>query len=279
MLEPLDVARLDEARQAAGVAAVSEHVRPVVGGGVACRGEPGSWNNAAIGLGMGERLPDDWGDELRSIVAWYASAGIEPRLDLVPFADPAILRHCEAESFCLRHFENVLYRQLRAGERVVAAGARPGIEVRLVDPGDDAEVRRYSEIAMSGFHPPGHVFAETDFALSSRIVKHPRTRSFIASVETESGVVDAGAGAIELHGETSCLFGLSTLPAFRRMGVQQTLIAARLNLAIEMGMRVSTISSRPGEGTERNVRRMGFQTAYTKAILVKPGPGLVPSQG
>lgn len=61
-----------------------------------------------------------------------------------------------------------------------------------------------------------------------------------------------------------------------RHGIQQTLIAVRLNLAVERGIRVATIGSRPGTGTERNGRRMGFQTACTKCILARPGPGLIP---
>ena len=58
----------------------------------------------------------------------------------------------------------------------------------------------------------------------------------------------------------------------------RTLIAARLNHAGTRGVRVATIGSRPGAGTERNVRRMGFQTAYTKVMLARSGPGLVPNR-
>jgi GNAT superfamily N-acetyltransferase len=65
------------------------------------------------------------------------------------------------------------------------------------------------------------------------------------------------------------------LPEFRRRGIQQALIAARLNYAAARGARLATIGSKPGAGTERNVRRMGFATAYTKPVMVRPGPGLV----
>jgi GNAT superfamily N-acetyltransferase len=169
---------------------------------------------------------------------------------------------------------------LRAGEKPTPAQTPdPRIRVRLVNKDDDAEVRLCSRIAMTGFHPPGHEFAESDYEMWARVVKHPRTRSLLASVETPEGLVPAGAGSIELHGEIACLFGLSTLHAFRKLGIQQSLIAARLNLAIDQGVKVATIGSRPGAGTERNVRRMGFQTAYTKVILAQPGPGLVPARG
>jgi hypothetical protein len=279
-MEPHEVAGLEEHRLAVGVAEISEHVRPVQGGGVACRGVPGSWNNMTVGVGMHGALPDDWRDELRSICAWYEGAGVEPRLEVAPFADMSLLKHCEAERFVVRNFDNVLYRVLRAGEKAVPAQTPdPRIRVRLVNKDDDAEIRAFSRIAMTGFHAPGHEFAESDYEMWARIVKHPRTRSVLASVETPNGLVPAGAGSIELHGEIACLFGLSTVHEYRRLGIQQSLIAARLNLAMEHGVKVATIGSRPGAGTERNVRRMGFQTAYTKVILARPGPGLVAARG
>lgn len=279
-MEPHEVARLEEERLAVGTAEISEHVRPVRGGGVACRDVPGAWNNLIVGVGMHGALPSDWGDELRSICGWYEDAGVEPRIEVAPFADMSLLRHCEAERFVVRNFDNVLYRVLQPGERVMTAQAPdPRIRVRPVKKDDDADVRAASRIAMTGSHPPGHEFEESDYALWAKIVKHPRTQTFVASVETPEGLVPAGAGSIELHGEIACLFGLSTLHAFRKLGIQQSLIAARLNLAIEQGVKVATIGSRPGAGTERNVRRMGFQTAYTKVILARSGPGLTPARG
>jgi GNAT superfamily N-acetyltransferase len=88
-----------------------------------------------------------------------------------------------------------------------------------------------------------------------------------------------GAGSVEFAGELCALFGLSVLPEFRRRGIQQALIAARLNEARRRGAHLATISGRPGAATERNVMRMGFALAYTKVILVKPGPGLTPMVG
>lgn len=76
------------------------------------------------------------------------------------------------------------------------------------------------------------------------------------------------------YAEVCALFGLSLLPEFRRRGIQQALIAARLNSASVRGARLATIGSKPGAETERNVRRMGFATAYTKPVMVRPGPGL-----
>jgi GNAT superfamily N-acetyltransferase len=276
-MDILEIAQLEESRLAIGVAEISDHTLPIKSGGVACRGMPGWWNNMAVGLGMNGPVARE---EIEELAKWYEAAGVEPRIEGCPLADASLFKHCEDLNFRVRGFDNVLFRELSGNEHVQPAQTPdPTISIRIVNKDDDAEVRTYSRLSMTGFSPPGFVPPETDFDLWSRVVKHPRTVSFIASIRDDSGAHDAGAGALEVHDEIACLFGLSTLQPYRKRGIQQSLIAARLNLAASRGVRVATIGSRPGAGTERNVRRMGFQTAYTKVFLTRAGPGLVPARG
>lgn len=271
------IARLEESRLAVGLSEISDHVLRIGSGGVACRALPGWWNNTCVGLGMSGPVARD---EIEQLAVWYEAAGIEPRIEVCPLADPSLIKHCEELHFRVRDFENVLYRELSGDEHVRPVQTPdPSISIRIADKADDTEVRTYSRLSMTGFSPPDFVPPESDFELWARVVKHPRTVSFIGSIRDADGVHDAAAGAIEVHEEIACLFGLSTLAPFRKRGLQQSLIAARLNLAADRGVRVATIGSRPGAGTERNVRRMGFQTAYTKAILARAGEGLVANRG
>lgn len=106
-----------------------------------------------------------------------------------------------------------------------------------------------------------------------RAARHPRSVGVMAMLDGRC----VGAGGMGLHDHVAALFGLSGIPEFRRRGIQQALIAQRLNIAAQMGRRLATIGSRPGASTERNVRRMGFQTAYVKPMVVRPGPGLAPN--
>ncbi|MGH7242268.1 MAG: GNAT family N-acetyltransferase [Phycisphaerales bacterium] len=276
-MEIRDLALLEESRLVVGMAEISDHTLPIKSGGVACRATPGWWNNVAVGLGMNGPVARE---ELEEMAAWYESAGIEPRVEVCPLADMSLLKECESLRFAARNFDNVLYREISKSEKVVPAQpADPAISIRIVDRSNEADVRAWGRISMTGSRPADVVIPEQDYELSSRVVKHPRTYSFIASIRDSRGTHDAGAGALELHGEIASLFGLSTLHAFRKRGIQQSLIAARLNLASANGAMVATICSRPGAGTERNVRRMGFQTAYTKVILTRAGPNLIASRG
>lgn len=276
-MDILDIARLEEARIALGVSEISDHVLLIKSGGLACRAQPGWWNNLAANMGMCGPVTRE---EIEEVARWYESAGVEPRIEGCPYADASLFKHCEDLNFRVRGFDNVLFRELSKDVRAVPAQTPdPSITIRIVNKDDENEVRTYSRLSMTGFSPPGFVPPESDFDLWARVVKHPRTVSFIASIRDATGTHDAAAGALEVHEEIACLFGLSTLAPYRKRGLQQSLIAARLNHATDQGVHVATIGSRPGAGTERNVRRMGFQTAYTKVFLTRTGPGLTPNRG
>ncbi len=75
----------------------------------------------------------------------------------------------------------------------------------------------------------------------------------------------------------ACLFGATTLPPYQRRGIQSALIAHRLDAARRAGASLATIGSAPAHHTARNAMRHGFQLAYAKVILVRPGEGLVPA--
>lgn len=267
-MDLIEVARLEEARHARAMAEGAPESRPF-GGGVAARGHPGSWVNAVVGAGLEGNVGRT---ELEQIVAWYESARIETRLDLTPFVDRGLLGHCAAMGFVLRSFESVFFRVMARGERITPVHPTPpGLVIREVDRHDDAALRAYVLVAMSGFHPEGQGPTEDDVRLTMAFARHPRTVWFSAELD---GVV-VGAGACEVvEGRVAALFGASVRPAFRRRGVQQALLAARLALAAERGCVIATIGSRPGAATERNVRRLGFQAAYDKVILCRPGQGL-----
>jgi len=270
MIDLRDVAMLEEARLAVGMSEVALESRSIPeewGGGVVTRGDPGTWVNSSVGMGMrgGVRA-----EAVDAVIEFHESAGVEPRVEVCPFADPTIVGHLAARGFGLRQFESVFFRPLGEGESVPASEPE-GVRIAGVDPGDRETVDGYCRAIASGFAEPAAP-SEGDLALALRVVRHPRVASF-GAFDGAGRVV--GGGSVELHESVASLFGLSVAPAFRRRGVQLALMAARLRLAGERRIRVATISSRPGVATERNARRMGFQVAYTRVVVTRPGAGLV----
>lgn len=270
MLDHLIVAQLEEWRQARGLADIAPEYC-MVAGGCAARGAPGTWINNSVGIGLNGPVDPT---EIDLLVRWFEEVSIEPRVELSPYADPSALRALSARGFVIRDWENVLYRELHPSVPVIPVQTPPAdLTIAVLDPSDSSAVREYAMVSMSGFLPPETMPSDAEIELAERWARHPRTVCVTGSLEGQ--VVGAGAASVD---ETIvALGGLSVLPHARRRGVQQALIAARLNIACKRGATLATIGSRPGAPTERNVRRMGFTLAYTKAIIVKPGPGLVPN--
>jgi ribosomal protein S18 acetylase RimI-like enzyme len=251
---------------------IADESRPWAGG-VMCRAGPGNWINYVAGAGFAGEVSRE---AMAEMIAFYEEKGIEPRIELAPFADGSLVSLCAEHGFVVRVFESVFFRELQTLASVEPVQAPPpGLRIERVDQHNQAALRRFCETAMSGFYPPGMTPTEDEIRTAMRSASHPRSIAVVGYIGDEP----AGAGAMELARvddvPITSLFGLSVRPEFRRRGVQQALIAARLNIAIEHGARLATISSRPGVATERNVRRMGFEVAYTKGILVRPGAGLV----
>jgi len=271
ILDLSEVARLEEARLARGMAEIADEARPC-GGGMACRGAPGVWSNTMVGMGFaGEVTRQD----LEGAIEWYEAAATEPRAEVCPFAHESLVKHLEDLKFSVRFFESVFFREITGGEITTPNSPPSGLRLVRLGAHEPEMLDQAARVVAGGFAPPGATLREEDVDLFKRCALHART-AYIAGILDDQVV---GAGGIEFSGEIAALFGLSVHPEYRRRGVQQAILKLRLELARDRGVRVATISSRPGVATERNVRRMGFQVAYTKAIVVRPREGLTPSRG
>jgi GNAT superfamily N-acetyltransferase len=269
----LATARRLEAIQAEAVRDLAAESEPVAGGWMAANG-PGSYLNKAAGMGFeAEPSPED----LERAERFFASRGIEPRIELTAFAPIGFLRRIAERGFVLQEFEHTLVLpvtgELSGLEQRLPAGRPRDVRIVPLDPTDAAQIRAFVETSASGFHPEGSPIPDTFLSTGIKAATASDHHGFLAYV----GDQVAGAGGSSYRGGVLSLFGTSVLPAFRRRGIQQALIAARLGRALSLGASLASITSHPGIPTERNAARLGFQLAYVRAVMVKRGPGLVPS--
>ncbi|RKI15843.1 N-acetyltransferase [Corallococcus sp. AB030] len=267
----VEIARRFERKQATSAVALSTASAPLADGWMAFGGV-GSYINKSCGYGFERAVTDA---ELDALVDFFASRGVEPKAELSPFAPQPLLKGLADRGFVLREFETVLYRPLQVGEDLsrLSRGAPAGLRVERVDPSDDAAVHRFVEVAGSGFVPEGESMPAIFLEMGLKAARNPVSDSYVAWLDG----VAVGAGSCEVSDGLTSLFGTSVLPAYRRLGVQQALIAARLARGLEKGSDLAAIMSSPGIPTERNAMRLGFLMAYSRAVLVKPGAGLEPS--
>jgi len=268
----LATARRLEAIQAEATRELADESEPVAGGWMAANGH-GSYLNKAVGMGFGA---EPTAEEIGRVERFFASRGIEPRIELTAFAPLGFLRTLAERGFVLQEFEHTLVlpvndRLAGLAERLPAGRAAARIE--LLDPGDPALVRTFVVTSASGFIPEGGTIPDIYLTTGTKAATAPDHHGFLAYVDDQV----AGAAGSSYRGGVMSLFGTSVLRAFRRRGLQQSLIAARLQRALSLGADLASITSHPGIPTERNAARLGFQLAYVRAVMVKRGPGLVPS--
>lgn len=267
-----EIALREERRQAEGTAAVADESL-VLGGGILSFAGRGSWANQACGLGLDGAVSDA---DLDRLVDFYASRGVEPRVELCPFADASVVDGLAERGFVLREFENVLARHLDPSEDLRSILTRPlpaELAIERVDPRDDVTVDTVIEVSTSGFRPAGEPVPQNLYEVARRGILQSGCDSYLARMDG----VPAGGSSMEARGSIAALYGTTVLPRYRRRGIQAALIVRRLERARERGCTLAVIHSRPGIATESNALRLGFFLAYTKVVLVRPGEGLEPS--
>lgn len=291
MLEPVEVARREEHRQAVSVSEIAGDWEPFAGGRMSFGGVD-SWANQASGCGLDGPVSEA---ELDRLVAFYDERGVGGEVEVAPSAHESLVQGLNARGFAIKHFETVLAavggslargvegeRGRSAMERLTH-GMPEGVEIRRVEPGDEEFDRAFARFGMGQFVPGGvEAVSEGQIAVSMRAHRHPRNVSFVA-LDAASGRSDAerivGVAGVEVvldpavapHGPVACLYGTGVAQGFRRRGIQQALIAARLDVCAEMGCPVVCIHTKPGIPTERNAMRLGFAVMYTKVVVGRAG--------
>lgn len=270
MLDSAAVARAEEWRQAVSVGEIAGETIHL-GGGIASFGGAGSWANQACNLAMAGPIT---GEELERLVGFYRDRGVAGKVEVAPYAHESLLVGLAERGFRLEGFETVMATPLARTEDPMQRLACPppdGIAFRRFAPtGDD-------EADWAFLAPVNEAFGDPDTPDSRRVglaaVRHARSVNFMASCDGRH-IASAGMEVMldNPHGAIACLFGAATVPGYRGRGVQQTLIALRLAHAAAAGCELVCIHTKPGIPTERNARRLGFEVAYTKAVLIGPKP-------
>lgn len=236
-----------------------------IAGGVASFAEPGSPLNKVAGLGF-DGVPST--DGLDAIEKQFAERDAPVQVELAHLADPAIGELLTARGYRLVGFENVLGIDLRG---TPAAITPPEVWVR---PSGENEFDTWLDIVADGFaHPDTQGIASHEEFPREIIAAAMRDLTTAAGVQRYLALLNgqlAGAASMRISHGIAQLTGAATLPAFRRQGVQSTLLTNRLAVAAAAGCDIAVITTQPGSKSQQNAQSRGFTLLYTRAILVKP---------
>ncbi|WP_224248005.1 GNAT family N-acetyltransferase [Hyalangium gracile] len=250
----LGLARRVELAQAAQnrTATPPEGILEVAGGFALFHG-PGSPLTQAIALGLdGPVSPAD----LDRVEAHLGRGGGAIPIELLPFAHPSLAQELARRGYRVSEFQQVLVRELthRWPES-------PQVEARPIHPHEARALARTVASAFLGREE----LSEEEATLMLPMTSMPGTTCFIALADGEP----AGGGTVALHEGVATLSGAGVRERFRGRGLQQALIAARLDWAVRHGCTLASSSTLPGTSSQRNLERMGFFIAYPKVVMVR----------
>lgn len=258
----LDLARRLEASEAIhGVACARAHqqLHPErgatvleVGGGVAIFVGVDSALTHALGMGMRGAMR---ADEIDRMEDFYRQRGAAVNIELCPLADPSLVIALKDRGYGVVESNSVLVRALDGNSFA------PAETVRQAYPDEEF---RWAGTVGRGFLEKEDLNAE-EMAVGSAIWHMVGSRCYLGFAAGRAGA----AAALAMHKGLATLFADSTMIGFRGAGLQRALIRERLRVAVEEGCDQATASTLPNSISQRNYERLGFQLAYTKAILMQ----------
>ncbi len=225
-----------------------------VGSGQARYAGPDSPLNRAVGLGFGGAVGLE---EVAAVEEFYRQRSAAPRIDVCPLADPSLVDVLQERGYRLERFFNILVLALPLANIPPPPAT---LEIQAVGP-DAAEL--WLDTVSQGF-AGSDLPTAADRRISAPNASSANGTRLLATIDGRP----AGGGAMYLHDGVAEFGGASTLVEFRGRGVQTALLHERLRLASAAGCDYAIVITTPGSGSQRNVLRLGFTLAYTKAVLV-----------
>jgi hypothetical protein len=258
----IDRAEIDFCALAGEVGAPAGVASLEVGGGRALFGKAGSPLNKVLGLGLSGPVSDE---ALDAIERFYSERASPAQIELCPLAYADVPARLCSRGFVLQAFETQLARL--TGRIAIE---RPDVRVTLAQPDeDDLWMRVVAEgfgaaEPHAGGGPEHETFSTEQMIEMMRQFQHPDIRRYLARVEG----MPAGGGSSWVQDRVLGIAGTSTLPAYRRRGVQAAIaVQAMEDAAAEAD--IATATTAPGSTSQRTFERLGFQVLYNRAIVVK----------
>ncbi|KAF0235668.1 MAG: hypothetical protein FD167_4586 [bacterium] len=211
----------------------------------------------ALGMGLQETVSVS---EIEELEDFYYRKNSAVNIELSPLVEPALLELLGTRGYHLVEVSNVLIKRLDKSNLLKLSA--PEVEISTVD---TSTINDWANTVIKGFGAEGE-FADMLNAVWQTGFCIPDNYFFLARIDNNC----AGGGGIFIYENVASLSGASTLPEFRKLGVQNKLLQHRLNLAIELGCDLAVISTLPGTISQRNSERQGFQVAYTRVKLMRP---------
>jgi GNAT superfamily N-acetyltransferase len=234
----------------------TEAVTRPIGGGLAVFAGVKSPLSGLYGLGLWEPVTPAHLDEAE---AFFHARGLDMAMEvgICPFADLSVVRLLVERGYVIHDFMNTY--ALEVSKLEFEPHLPSGATLRIADV---SEARLWFETTESNrdwAEPDGVSF------MVIRTMQKANSQLFLVWMDGKP----VSAGAMDIHDGVASFIAGQTLPAFRGRGLQTALLQARLSAAKIAGCNLALTHSRPGNTSQRNILRAGFQLVYTNIDLRK----------
>jgi GNAT superfamily N-acetyltransferase len=229
-----------------------------IAGGVAVFAGVDSPVTQAIGVGLDGAVTDE---DLDRLGDFFQARNAPAAIELCPLVEMSLYEKFAARGYRLLEVSNVLVREITDAD-AVPLPIPPGILVRQAFP-DEAKL--WTRTVAQGFAEQFPVTPEM-LNVMEGFFQAVNATAFLAYVDGEL----AGGAALAMHAGVCGLFGASTLPDFRRSGVQTALLGSRIFWAVGRGCDLAVSITAPASISQRNIERAGFRVAYSRTKLIRP---------
>jgi len=256
----LELARRIEIAEAQAAAMCAEQMKLLepgsagvveqIAGGYAVYCGPNSPVTQAVGIGLAGPVSAEEFDRLEE---FYFSRQEPVRVETCPLADASVLEHYGQRGYRVTEYSNVLVRPVSETQ-----ASRPPAPVEVRRAGRE-ELDLWTLTVAQGF--------SENFPVTEEILNVMKMFALGEDTECYLARIDGrvvGGATLALRGNIAGLFGASTLPEFRRRGVQSALLRRRLERAAEANCELAVSLTQPGSASQQNMTRNGFQTLYTR---------------
>lgn len=208
----------------------------------------------AVALGLDGAISEQEFDRLED---FYRIRGEAVRVETCPLADASLFEHYGKRGYRATEFSNVMARAIGNVERDAFAESLPaGLTIEKVGP---SRIDLWTLTVAQGF-AEYYPVTEALLDVMKMFAQGSHAECYLARID---GKV-AGGAAVMIRDGVAGLFGASTLPSFRKRGVQSALLRARLQHGAESGCDLAISLAQVGSASQRNIVRHGFQVLYSR---------------
>lgn len=218
-----------------------------IAGGIISYTGPKSPLSEAYGVGADVPISDD---DIARITEFYGARGVKARIYASPLSHPTLTTALTAAGYTPLEYVNVL-----ASNDFEPSAKR---DDRIVPSSDFAA---WADASTQAFSHDGDE-RSADTRIATILVQSDGVLAFEARVD---GAIAATA-AMDLRDGCATFFAGSTVAAFRGRGLHTALVRERIARARDGGAQFMRATALPGSTSERNFRRSGFVTLYTRTL-------------